>query len=123
MEIRLENLNKTYVSQDGGKIRAVKDLSLTIPDGKILCLLGPSGCGKSTLLGIINGLIVPETGTVRFDGEDVSRLGPEMRAVGMVFQNYALYPHMTVRQNIQMPLDNPAKGERPGKEEKKRSVD
>ena len=123
MEIRLENLNKTYVSQDGGKIRAVKGLSLTIPDGKILCLLGPSGCGKSTLLGIINGLIVPETGIVRFDGEDVSQLGPEMRAVGMVFQNYALYPHMTVRQNIQMPLDNPAKGERPGKEEKKRRVD
>ena len=126
MEIRLEKLYKTFTAKgqaDGRKVTAVSDFSAVIPDGKIVCLLGPSGCGKSTLLNIINGLETPDSGKVYFGEKDVTGLSPESRAVGMVFQNYALYPHMDVRQNIRMPLENPVKGERLGKAEQNRRVE
>ena len=126
MEIRLEKVNKTYNAKVQGrdkKIVAVSDFSMVIPNGKIVCLLGPSGCGKSTLLSIINGLETPDSGKVFFGDKDVTELSPEQRAVGMVFQNYALYSHMNVRQNIRMPLENPVRGERLDKKEQDERVE
>lgn len=109
MKVVLENLTKVFPNQDK-KIRsevvAVDNFNLEIPDGKLIGLLGPSGCGKSTALNLICGLEVPTKGRVLFGDEDVTDLPPERRGVGMVFQNYALYPHMTVRQNIIFPLTN-----------------
>ncbi|MDE7158102.1 MAG: ABC transporter ATP-binding protein, partial [Clostridiales bacterium] len=81
-----------------------------IPDGKLVCLLGPSGCGKSTTLYMISGLHEPSSGKIFFGEDDVTKLSPENRGIGLVFQNYALYPHMTVQQNILFPLQN-LKGE------------
>lgn len=78
----------------------MEDLNLTIPDGKTLVILGPSGCGKSTLLRIAGGLIVPDSGEVRYDGVEMHNVPPGKRQIGMVFQNYALYPHLNVRKNI-----------------------
>ena len=78
----------------------MEDLNLTIPDGKTLVILGPSGCGKSTLLRLIAGLMEPDSGEVLYDGEDVQELHPGERQIGMVFQNYALYPHLTSRNNV-----------------------
>ena len=77
-----------------------------IPDGELIGLLGPSGCGKSTTLNMICGLEKPTSGKIFFGDKDVTALPPEKRGVGMVFQNYALYPHLTVRQNIIFPLQN-----------------
>ena len=79
---------------------AIDDLSLTIPDGKTMVILGPSGCGKTTLLRIIAGLMRPQSGKVLYDGVDVKDIPPGDRQIGMVFQNYALYPHFTVKNNI-----------------------
>ncbi|MEE4312252.1 MAG: ATP-binding cassette domain-containing protein, partial [candidate division KSB1 bacterium] len=79
---------------------SIEDLSLTIPDGKTMVILGPSGCGKSTLLRIIAGLMQPQSGTVLYDGVDVKAIPPGDRQIGMVFQNYALYPHFTAKNNI-----------------------
>jgi iron(III) transport system ATP-binding protein len=96
---------------------AVNDFTFEIPDGQLIGLLGSSGCGKSTTLNLICGLEAPTEGRIIFGEEDVTRLPPENRGVGLVFQNYALYPHMTVLQNILFPLQN-LKGEaRPSKEE------
>src|SRR5262245_49576125 len=78
----------------------MRDLSLTIPDGKTMVILGPSGCGKTTLLKIIAGLIPPDAGVVRYDHAEMKDVPPEARRIGMVFQNYALYPHYTARTNI-----------------------
>jgi len=78
----------------------IRDLNLTIPDGRTLVILGPSGCGKTTLLKIIAGLIPPDSGRVRYDGVDVKDTAPGERRIGMVFQNYALYPHMDGRTNV-----------------------
>jgi ABC-type sugar transport system ATPase subunit len=78
----------------------IENLRLRIPDGRTLVILGPSGCGKTTLLKIIAGLITPESGEVRYDGVDVKETGPGARRIGMVFQNYALYPHMNSRANV-----------------------
>lgn len=122
MEIRLKQLNKSYKTRDKKTINAVKDISITVPDGKVLCLLGPSGCGKSTLLSLINGLEKPESGEIWFGEKNVTDVSPEKRGVGMVFQNYALYSHMTVRQNIRMPLDNPVRGDALPKEQKEKRV-
>jgi multiple sugar transport system ATP-binding protein len=83
-----------------GTTFSIKDLTLRIPDGKTLVILGPSGCGKTTLLRIIAGLIPPDTGEVRYDDLDVRDVAPGDRRIGMVFQNYALYPHMTSRSNV-----------------------
>ncbi len=108
MKIVLEHLTKRFPNRDKKKedVVAVNDFSFEIPDGKLIGLLGPSGCGKSTTLNLICGLEKPSGGKIFFGEEDVTELAPEVRGVGMVFQNYALYPHLTVRQNIIFPLQN-----------------
>ena len=98
MEIRIKNLTKVFPGDLKKHIRdtvAVKDLDITIPDGKLVGLLGPSGCGKSTTLYMISGLHSITSGEVWFGDEEVTNLSPEKRGIGLVFQNYALYPHMT----------------------------
>jgi ABC-type sugar transport system ATPase subunit len=79
---------------------SIRNLRLRIPDGRTLVILGPSGCGKTTLLKIIAGLIPPDSGDVRYDGVDVKETAPGDRRIGMVFQNYALYPHLSSRRNV-----------------------
>lgn len=106
MEIRLENLTKVFTDKSGRQTRAVDDLTVTIPSGKLVGLLGPSGCGKSTTLFMIAGLHKPTGGRIYFGDDEVTRLAPEKRGIGLVFQNYALYPHMTIRENIMFPLEN-----------------
>ncbi|MBQ6125956.1 MAG: ABC transporter ATP-binding protein, partial [Erysipelotrichaceae bacterium] len=112
MKIVLEHLTKQFISRHNSSeiVTAVNDFNFEIPDGKLVGLLGPSGCGKSTTLNLICGLEVPTQGKIYFGELDVTDLPPENRGVGMVFQNYALYPHLTVRQNILFPLEN-LKGE------------
>ncbi len=105
MEIQLKELTKIF-GQAEQEVRAVDNLDITIPSGKLIGLLGPSGCGKSTTLYMIAGLHNPTSGSIIFGGDDVTLLTPEKRGIGLVFQNYALYPHMTVRQNILFPLQN-----------------
>ena len=120
MKVVLENLTKRYQSgnkKNGGEVLAVRDFNYEIPDGKLVGLLGPSGCGKSTTLNLICGLENPTEGKIYFGEDDVTDLPPENRGVGMVFQNYALYPHLTVKQNILFPLQNLKGKERPTKEE------
>ena len=106
MEVRIENLTKTFIGRKGVETTAVNHMNFTIPDGKLVGLLGPSGCGKSTTLYMIAGLHKPTDGHIWFGDEDVTNLPPENRGIGLVFQNYALYPHLSVRQNIEFPLDN-----------------
>ena len=109
MDIRLQNLTKAFSSRDKKskeEVIAVNDFTFTIPDGTLVGLLGPSGCGKSTALNLICGLLKPTSGQVFFGEDDVTKLPPENRGIGVVFQNYALYPHLTVRQNILFPLQN-----------------
>ena len=108
MKVVLENLTKTFFSRnkDGTVITAVDNFNFEIPSGQLIGLLGPSGCGKSTTLNLISGLEAPTSGRVLFGDQDVTRLPPEERGVGLVFQNYALYPHLTVEQNIIFPLQN-----------------
>ncbi len=109
MKVELRNLTKIFPSRNkksGEEVIAVNDFTFTIPDGKLVGLLGPSGCGKSTTLYMISGLQKPSSGQIFFGEEDVTTLSPENRGVGLVFQNYALYPHLTVRQNILFPLQN-----------------
>ncbi|WP_445164018.1 ABC transporter ATP-binding protein [Mycobacterium sp. Dal123C01] len=99
-EIVLEHVNKSYPNG----MTAVKDLNLTIADGEFLILVGPSGCGKTTTLNMIAGLEDISSGELRIGGERVNEKAPKDRDIAMVFQSYALYPHMTVRQNIAFPL-------------------
>lgn len=109
MEIRLKNLTKCFPGNPKKGIPdtyAVKSLDVTIPDGKLVGLLGPSGCGKSTTLYMVAGLLEPTEGEIWFGDEDVTDLEPEKRGIGLVFQNYALYPHMTVYKNVAFPLTN-----------------
>ena len=109
MNVTLQNLTKIFPSRDkksGKEVVAVNDFTLEIPDGKLIGLLGPSGCGKSTTLYMISGLQKPTGGQIFFGEEDVTELSTENRGSGLVFQNYALYPHMTVLQNILFPLQN-----------------
>ena len=108
MKVELQNLTKVFPSRHvkGEEVVAVNNFSFTIPDGKLVGLLGPSGCGKSTTLYMICGLQKPSGGKIFFGEDDVTLLPPENRGVGLVFQNYALYPHMTVKQNIMFPLQN-----------------
>lgn len=106
MEITLKNLTKVFTDSKGKETRAVDNLDIKIPSGKLIGLLGPSGCGKSTTLYMISGLLNPTEGQIFFGDDDVTELAPEKRGIGLVFQNYALYPHMTVRQNIMFPLEN-----------------
>ena len=108
MKIVLQNLTKKFPNRNknGADVIAVNDFTLEIPDGKLIGLLGPSGCGKSTALNLISGLLKPTEGKIFFGEEEVTGLAAEHRGVGVVFQNYALYPHLTVRQNITFPLEN-----------------
>ena len=109
MKVVLQNLTKIFPSRNkksGEEVVAVNDFTFEIPDGKLIGLLGPSGCGKSTTLYMISGLQKPSGGQIFFGDDDVTSLSPENRGVGLVFQNYALYPHMTVKQNILFPLQN-----------------
>ncbi len=113
MKIILEHLTKKYPNKNKKiheDVIAVNDFTFEIPDGKLIGLLGPSGCGKSTTLNLICGLEEATSGKIFFGEDDVTNAPPENRGVGMVFQNYALYPHMTVQQNIMFPLGN-LKGE------------
>ena len=109
MQVRLEHVTKTFPGRERKNpkdVIAVDDFNFDIPDGKLIGLLGPSGCGKSTTLNLICGLLKPTSGHIWFGDDDVTELPPEARGVGLVFQNYALYPHLTVRQNIIFPLQN-----------------
>ena len=109
MKVVLQNLTKVFPSRNkkaGEEVVAVNDFTFEIPDGKLIGLLGPSGCGKSTTLYMISGLQKPTGGKIFFGNDDVTELSAENRGVGLVFQNYALYPHLTVKQNILFPLQN-----------------
>ncbi len=100
MKVRIDNVTKKF-----GNTTAVSDFSAELEDGHLICLLGPSGCGKSTLLNMLCGIIPVTQGQIFFDDKDVTKLPPDQRNIGMVFQNYALYPHMTVAENIAFPLE------------------
>ena len=120
MKVVLQNLTKIFPSRSkkpGEEVVAVNDFTFEIPDGQLIGLLGPSGCGKSTTLYMISGLQQPTSGKIFFGEDDVTDLSPENRGVGLVFQNYALYPHMTVKQNILFPLQNLRGADRMTKEQ------
>ncbi|MED5816063.1 sn-glycerol-3-phosphate ABC transporter ATP-binding protein UgpC [Mycolicibacterium sp. 050232] len=103
-EIVLDRVTKSYPDGAGGTRAVVKEFSMTIADGEFIILVGPSGCGKSTTLNMIAGLEDISSGELRIGGERVNEKAPKDRDIAMVFQSYALYPHMTVRQNIAFPL-------------------
>lgn len=105
MEVKLVNLTKVFSKKEGNVV-AVDHINITIPTGKLVGLLGPSGCGKSTTLYMIAGLHRPTEGEIYFGENEVSKYPPEKRGIGLVFQNYALYPHLSVKQNIMFPLEN-----------------
>ncbi len=120
MKILLQNLTKKFPGRgkkSPEEVIAVNDFTFEIPDGKLIGLLGPSGCGKSTALNLICGLQKPTAGKIFFGEDDVTDLPPEHRGVGLVFQNYALYPHLTVLKNITFPLENLRGADRLTKEE------
>src|SRR6202042_1765789 len=98
--LQLSNITKCY-----GDFKAVDDLSLDVADGEFLVLLGPSGCGKTTTLRIVAGFIEPTSGSVRLGQRDITALPPWKRNAGLVFQSYALFPHMTVNENIAFGLE------------------
>src|SRR5256714_7005472 len=93
--LSLEHISKRY-----GSTAAVADVSLAVERGEFFGLLGPSGCGKTTTLRVIAGLETPDSGKIIFDGSDITNLSPEKRGFGMVFQNYALFPHLNVFENV-----------------------
>src|SRR5229473_604217 len=99
-EVRLERLSKEY-----NRAIAVDDVSLTIEPGTMLALLGPSGCGKTTCLRMIAGLVQPSSGEIFIDGKRITRTPVHRRNIGMLFQNYALFPHMTVAENVAFGLE------------------
>ena len=122
MKVVLEHLTKRFPSRNRKEkedVIAVNDFHFEIPDGQLVALLGPSGCGKSTTLNLICGLQKPSDGKIFFGETDVTNLPPESRGVGLVFQNYALYPHLTVEQNIMFPLGNLKGKDKLSKEEMK----
>src|SRR5690348_13899260 len=94
-QVELKAIRKNF-----GSVTVIPQLDLTIGSGEFVALVGPSGCGKSTLLRMIAGLDEPTSGTISIDGKVVNDVSPKSRGIAMVFQNYALYPHMTVRQNL-----------------------
>ena len=125
MKVVLQNLTKIFPSRNkksGEEVIAVNDFTFEIPDGKLIGLLGPSGCGKSTTLYMISGLQKPTSGKIFFGDDDVTELTTENRGIGLVFQNYALYPHMTVKQNILFPLQNLKGADKLAKEEMQERV-
>src|SRR5258706_4831971 len=98
-QIELKGVNKSF-----GDVNVIHDVDLMVEDGEFVVFVGPSGCGKSTLLRLIAGLEDVSSGRVLIDGTDATRLAPAQRGLAMVFQSYALYPHMTVYKNIAFPL-------------------
>jgi len=109
MKIKTENLTKIFPSRNKKQkenVVAVNNFSLEIEDGQLCALLGPSGCGKSTVLNLLSGLLKADDGRIVFGEDDVTLVSAENRGVGLVFQSYALYPHLTVLQNIMFPLEN-----------------
>ena len=125
MNVVLKHLTKKFPSRNKKsheEVVALRDFDFEIPDGELIGLLGPSGCGKSTTLNLISGLQKPTEGRVFFGDEDVTDLPPEKRGVGLVFQNYALYPHLTALQNILFPLENLRGAERMSKDEMKKKA-
>ena len=109
MKVVLQNLTKKFPNRnkhEKTEVIAVNDFTFEIPDGMLIGLLGPSGCGKSTTLNLLSGLQKPTAGRIFFGDMDVTDLPAQHRGVGLVFQNYALYPHLTVRRNITFPLEN-----------------
>lgn len=98
-EVELTHIRKTF-----GKVTAVADMNLSIADGDFVAFLGPSGCGKTTTLRLISGLEMPDSGTIHIGQRDVTQAPPRARDIAMVFQDYALYPHMTIHENIGYPL-------------------
>jgi iron(III) transport system ATP-binding protein len=101
IKVEIQGIGKTYTP--GAPV--LREISLTIQPGELFFLLGPSGCGKTTLLRLLAGFLRPDAGTIAFDGRDVTRLAPERRDAGLVFQNYALWPHLTVFENVAFGLD------------------
>ena len=99
-ELRLQNVSCHFGSPGGAQVLALRDLTLTVQRGEFICLLGPSGCGKTTALNCIAGLVPLSAGSISLDDRRIDQLPPENRGFGMVFQNYALFPHMTVRRNV-----------------------
>ena len=99
-DLEIEGLVKRF-----GEVVALDGVSLDIASGELLTILGPSGSGKTTLLKVVAGFETPDAGTVRVDGADITRLPPARREIGMVFQNYALFPHLTVERNVAFPLE------------------
>lgn len=125
MKIVFQNLTKKFPGRNKkahDEVIAVKDFNFEIPDGRLVGLLGPSGCGKSTALNLICGLQKPTEGSILFGEDDVTKLPPENRGVGLVFQNYALYPHLSVQENIRFPLENLKGEEKLSKEQMRESV-
>ena len=103
--VRFEALSKTYPGRRGGlPVPVIRELDLTIEDGEFLVLVGPSGCGKSTLLRLLAGLDSPSSGEIRIGERPISQVRPAQRDVAMVFQSYALYPHLSVRDNLSFGL-------------------
>ncbi len=98
LNISIHNVTKTY-----GDFHALRDVSLEVTSGEFLTLLGPSGSGKTTLLMVLAGFTSPDYGSVKFGDEEVILKPPHLRGIGMVFQNYALFPHMNVEQNVGYP--------------------
>ena len=119
MKVVLENVTKIFPPRNKREkeFMAVNNFTFTVPDGKLIGLLGPSGCGKSTTLYMISGLQKVSGGKIYFGDNDVTNLPAESRGVGLVFQNYALYPHLTVKQNILFPLQNLKGSEKLSKKE------
>ncbi|MGB9365878.1 MAG: ABC transporter ATP-binding protein [Xanthobacteraceae bacterium] len=99
-ELRLDRVSRHFDNPSGTRVAALHELTLTIKRGEFICLLGPSGCGKTTALNCIAGLLPVTGGTISLDDRRIDLLPPEKRGFGMVFQNYALFPHMTVRKNV-----------------------
>ena len=99
--VKFEKVDKSY----DGEILVVKDLNVDIPKGEFLTMLGPSGSGKTTTLMMLAGFETPTNGEIYLDGEPISNIPPYKRGIGMVFQNYALFPHMTVHENLAFPLE------------------
>jgi len=116
--LRVEGLFTEYPNEQGEIVRAAQDVTFTVPEGKLFTLLGPSGCGKTTSLRMLAGYNTPTSGTIRIHGVDSTRLPPEKRGLGMVFQSYALFPHLNTYQNVAFGLER----KKVGKDEIRRRV-
>lgn len=104
-ELRLEAVSKSFPRPAGGEVWALRAFSLTVPPGALFAVVGPSGCGKTTLLRLLAGLETPTSGRIWIGGREAAGLDPAARDLGLVFQNHALYPHLTVRENLELGLE------------------